>query len=151
MDMRLFLKKWEEGLATEGCVLENDNSCSWDGAVPKPRGHRAHTAPPHQAPVGLCAANPGPCCKEVSVGLQSMEWGREVFPKVKGWVFSHHPWLISLVTTLKATAGPPQFKGWWRLTCHKTASLAPESVNSVPDRPQQCLWSHPQLGLEGSN
>lgn len=45
-------------------------------------------------------------------GVQSREWGREVFPKVKGWVFSHHPWLISLITTLKATAGPPQFEDW---------------------------------------
>lgn len=43
-------------------------------------------------------------------GVQSRELRREVFPKVKGWVFSHHPWLISLVTTLKATAGPPQFE-----------------------------------------
>ena len=43
-------------------------------------------------------------------GVQCWELRREVFPKVKGCVFSHHPWLISLVTTLKATAGPPQFE-----------------------------------------
>lgn len=38
LDMRLFLKKWEAGLATEGCVPENDKSCREMGLSLSPGG-----------------------------------------------------------------------------------------------------------------
>ena len=86
--------------------LQLRRGCAWAQAA---------QGPYCPTPSGPCGAM---CCWSRSM-LQRDELARSAepgarqrsLPQGKGWVFSHHSWLISLITTLRATAGPAQFAG----------------------------------------